>query len=464
MGDPRRTRRSFLKALAGGAVAGAAAALAQRSVNAEARPNLLYVFSDQHRAVSLPGEPYSNIIAPNMERLAREGVRFVNCISNYPVCSPHRAMLITGKWPYHSGVIDNNIRVVSDGNSIGDVFARAGYRTGYVGKWHLQGKSGIYQPPGPARHGFEWWRVWYRTNAHWDKSFYYEDSPDAVRQPKGYNATLMVGQAIEFIKTNRGQRWCLFVSLNPPHPNFLDAPEEQKKLYPVEELKLRPNVPRAGLRRKNFREIFQGYCAHISAVDRELGRLLDALDETGQAKNTLVVYSADHGEMMGSQGRFGKRLPFEESCRVPFFARWPGKIPAGHVAHTLLGTIDIFPSLCGLVGLEIPSTCDGRDLSAAFLGKPLREPESQFLMHIDKHHASGGVRHPAPIFRGVRTTRYTYAYLRSGPWVLYDNEEDPFQQRNLVNDPGYRKLREELHALVQEWLKKADDPGDLTIA
>lgn len=400
-----------------------------------------------------------------MTRLAKEGVRFRNCLSNYPVCSPYRATLITGKWPYHSGVIDNGIRVVSDGNSFGDVFRRAGYRTGYVGKWHLQGRGGVYEEPGPGRHGFDWWRVWYRTNNHWDTSFYFEDSPDAKRTPKGYNATLMADQALDFIRRNRdAQPWCLFLSLNPPHSNFLDAPDEQKQLYDPAARPWRPNVAERRRQNERLRATAQGYSAHITAVDKELGRLLGALDETGQAQNTIVVYTADHGEMLGSHDRTGKRLPWEESCRVPFFARWPGAIPAGREVEAMLGAIDIMPSLCSLAGLPIPATCDGLDLSAAFRGGTVREPESQFLMHIDKHHASGGINHPAPLFRGVRTKRYTYARWPDGPWLLYDNQEDPFQQHNLIDDPTRKALASELEGLVQDWLNTTDDPGDLTLA
>ena len=412
----------------------------------------------------MPGEPHCDIQAPNMMRLAGEGVRFRNCVSNYPVCSPYRATIISGKWPYHSGVIDNGINLESDGNSVGDVFGRAGYRTGYVGKWHLQGKGGLV-PPGPGRNGFDWWRVWYNTNTHWDKSFYFEDSAEAKRTPKGYNATLMTDQALDFIRRDQGaQPWCLFLSLNPPHSNFMDAPDEQKRLYDPAKRPWRPNVPQTRRENERMGKVAQGYSAHITAVDKELGRLLDALDETGQAQNTLVAYSSDHGEMLGSQNRTGKRLPWEESCRVPFIARLPGAIPAGREVQTLFGAIDTMPSLVSLAGLSVPSTCDGLDLSAAFRGEAVREPESQFIMHIDKHHASNGIKHPAPLFRGVRTARHTYARWKDGPWLLYDNREDPFQEHNLIDDPKRKSLASDLEGLVQDWLKAADDPGDLTIA
>ena len=139
--------------------------------------------------------------------------------------------------------------------------------------------------------------------------------------------------------------------------------------------------------------------------------------------------------MLGAQNRMGKRLPHEESCRVPFVVRTPGA-PAGHKSDILLGAIDIYPTLCGLAGVSVPESCEGSDLSAVVRGQPVDGPEHQFLMHIQKSYASGGVNHPSPLFRGIRTDRYTYACGEIGRWCLYDNQEDPYQQRNLADDPS----------------------------
>ena len=204
-------------------------------------------------------------------------------------------------------------------------------------------------------------------------------------------------------------------------------------------MKLRPNavetVGRAAYGPSDWpvRENLQGYNAHITAIDREMGRILDKLEETGQVENTIVVYTSDHGEMMGSQGRTGKRLPYDESCKVPFVVRYPGVVPSGAVTDELLSTIDLYPTMCGLAGLEAPAHCEGEDLSSILRGSEKAGPEHAFLMHIEKDHASGGRNHPAPIFRGVRTKRYTYAVGEIGRWCLYDNRKDPYQQRNLVN-------------------------------
>lgn len=404
----------------------------------------------------MPGEQFNEAHAPNLARFAGESVTFRNCISNYPVCSPYRAMLLTGRWPYQTGIIDNALQLRADEVSIGRVFQRAGYRTGYIGKWHLSpgDEGGRFIPKGPARQGFDDWHVWSRTNQHFDTSFTFDPESGAKIQPKGYNCTLMTDQALEFIGANRGRPWMLTVSWNPPHPAFEDAPPEQQQRYDPGALKFRPNVKES----KNLRRQCRGYYGHISGVDLEFGRLLRKLDETGQAENTIVIYTSDHGDMMGSHGFGGKRLPWEESCKVPFLLRYPGVAPAKRAAEEIFSTIDIYPSLCGLAGLTVPGHCAGRDLSAAMRSDSVRSPESSFLMHIQKENASGGESHPAPLFRGVRTNRHTYAIADDGRWLLYDNREDPYQMHNLIDDTGYAALARDLDGLVLDWLKRAHDP------
>jgi arylsulfatase A-like enzyme len=149
--------------------------------------------------------------------------RFNNCISNYPVCSPYRAMLLTGRWPYQSGIIDNALQLRSGEFPIGEAFRRAGYRTGYVGKWHLSpgDEGGHFIPAGPARRGFEDWQVWANTNQHFDKSFTFDPDSGQKIRPKGYNCTLMTDEGIGFIERQKKEPWMLMISWNPPHPNLL---------------------------------------------------------------------------------------------------------------------------------------------------------------------------------------------------------------------------------------------------
>lgn len=450
------TRRELLAGLA----AGTAAARAQSA----RKPNVLFVFSDQHRACSMPGEPFNDAAAPALAELTAQGTTFTHCISNYPVCSPYRGILMTGRWPYQTGVIDNAHQLQRSEYSLGEAFRDAGYHTGYVGKWHLDARGAeghALKPEGESRHGFREWRAWYNTNPHFDRSHTYDQKSGRQEVPSGYNATLMTDDAIGFIERNRDRPWMLVVSLNPPHPPFQDAPPELMGKYPPGDLQLRPNTRETvtkggGGQGRATRPDLAGYNAHIEGVDREIARLAQCLEDNGLTEDTILVYTSDHGEMLGAQNRTGKRLPHDESCRVPFLVRAPGGSPALKT-DVLLGAIDIYPTLCGMAGVPVPATCVGRDLSAVVRGEPVDGPEHQFLMHVQKNHASGGTNHPAPLFRGIRTARYTYACGEIGRWCLYDNQEDPYQQRNLADDPGRSKLMRELDGEVLDYLRQAKD-------
>jgi arylsulfatase A-like enzyme len=427
-----------------------------------ARPNVIYVFSDEHRWQSMSFTEMPQVKTPNMDRLAAQGFTFTHCISNYPVCTPHRAILMTGRWPFQTGLIDNNIPLSSNEVTLGKVFKAAGYHTGYIGKWHLGGIRA-------ESFGFDESLIWTGTNNHWKSSYHPAGRPPVVA--KGYNATLMTDQALEFIEGSRQRPFFLMLSLNPPHMNFKDAPDPYKALYPdVNSLPRRPNdaTKACGTTRPTLHglggdtwEEYRGYHAHVSAVDAELGRIMKKLDALGLTENTILVYSSDHGSMLGSHGVGGKRQPYEESIRVPFIIRWPAAIRPETKSDVLFGTIDIMPTLCGLAGLAIPKTCEGQDFSPWLRGNRGPRPVSQFIMHISKKNASGGDKHPAPLFRGVVTERFTYAVFPDRPACLFDNRKDPYQMHNLAGVPGRALLQDRLNATLAQWLKKAQDPFQL---
>lgn len=462
-------RREFVvKGLAVPVSSALSASMHAASRKPSRRPNLLFVFSDEHRRCSMPGEKYSEVIAPTFARFAKEGMTMNQCISNYPVCSPYRGILMSGRWPYQSGIIDNALQLPPACGSIGEAFRSAGYETSYVGKWHLSTADKNFIPAGPGRQGFEDWHVWANTNPHFDKSFTFDPNTGTRIQPKGYNATLMTDTALEFVRAHKAtdeKPWMMILSWNPPHPPFGDAPAGAKSLYDPANLSMRPNVAMNPAHKVESKERLlqeqRNYYAHISAIDREFERLLKALDETGQAENTIVVYTSDHGEMMGSHGYMGKRLPWEESCNVPFIVRYPGKVPEGKSSDVLFSAIDIFPTMCGLAGVPVPSHCVGQDLSKALIGKRLhKDPESVFLMHIAKEGATGGDKNPAPLFRGIRTNQHTYAVADDGRWMFYDNREDPFQMHNLVADAKAKATMRELDGEMARYLKEAGDNYD----
>jgi len=466
--DKQIRRRDFLKM---GTAAAAAMALdtmgIRRAVGGTTRPkrpNIIFVFSDEHRWSSLPFTEMPQVVAPNMGRMAREGTRFDNCCSTSPICVPYRGMLITGQWPHQSSCISNeyfgNGDVIGvDAPTVAHTFKKAGYVTGYVGKWHLKHKT-VYNA------GFDYFKHWRYGDDHWATPVRDVPSREPFKTHKGYNAIGMTDQALEFIGQHAGgdQPFLMMLSINPPHWKWDDAPEEFVKLYPQEKLAYRPNVTDDKYKTGRARLYYQHYHAHISAVDRQLGRLVEALKKQGIDDNTILIYTSDHGSSFGSNGVGSKGNPYEESIRVPFIVRWPGHVPANRVVDNNLGTIDLYPTLCGLAGITPPAQCGGQDFSPVMLGRPGPDPASQLILvnsfrrnYFRRHLEPGGWNYFYP-FRGVRTKRYTYVVYAEGDWLLYDNQKDPYQMRNLVDDPARAGLKAELQRELKGWLAKAEDP------
>ena len=416
------------------------------------RPNIIYLFSDEHRYQSMSFTETAAVKTPNMEQLASEGAYFRNAISNNPLCSPHRSMLLSGRWSYSTGMVENNGTLAPWDRTLGNVFKEAGYNTGYTGKWH----AGKY----PQLAGFDWHMHWLETNEHWNSTWTDLHGTGATTRCTTYNATKMTDQALEFIDSFavESSPFFLIVSWNPPHYVFTDAPEDKISLYPSSvELPWRANAAEES--KEKWWDDYQGYHAHITAIDEEIGRIMDKLEDLGITGNTILIYSADHGSMMNSHGKGNKRHPDEESIRVPFLVRYPGGIEAGQVKEELFGSIDIFPTLCGLAGIDAPEFCDGQDFSPLLFGKEGPDPESQFLMHIGRKGVTGDLHnYHTPFFRGVRSKRYTYTVNPNGPWQLFDNQTDPYQENNLINDPSLSAVREELRAELDRWIEIAEDP------
>lgn len=478
-------RRHFIETGVAAAVVAASPAMAE-APKPPRRPNVLFVFDDEHRYQSMPGEPYSDpVTAPTLNAFRKANFSMERCTSNYPLCSPYRGMLMTGLWPYQNGITRNWIQLGTSFESIGHVFDKAGYRTSYVGKWHLSGPGHdrAFVPPGPHRQGFQDWHVWGAVDKHMSYSFTFNPDTGEKIQPEGYQATLMTDQAVQIIKEQHDKPWLMIVSWHPPHFPVDDAPEADEAFFADKQVALRPNVQltqRKNLEsQKSITTFHRGYYAHIRAIDREFGRLLKALDDTGQADNTIVIFTSDHGEMAGSHGRMFKQVPHEESSRVPFYVRYPGVTPKGKSSDTLFAAIDMYPTLCGLAGVPVPPQVKGRDFSATMRGGSTPESEVVFLMNqgqerneqdasktgVGTPQQSGvedgnGGGYPPPDFRGLRSKTHTYAVADDGVWLLYDNVNDPYQQKNLIDDPAQKQRIEHYNTLIAEWLKQADDPFD----
>jgi arylsulfatase A-like enzyme len=422
---------------------------------AQKRPNVIFVLADEWRAQDAGFNGNKDVRTPNLDRLAGRAINFTNTISSCPVCCPYRGSLLTGQYPLTTGVFVNDVQLNPEAPTLGKVFRDAGYQTAYIGKWHLDGHGRNAFIPAARRQGFNYWKVLECTHDY-NNSFYWGND-DKKAKWDGYDAYAQSADAVNYVREQKqsDQPFFMILSWGPPHTPFQTAPEAYKKIYREKVLKLRGNVPDE-LKEKATAELV-GYYAHITALDSCIGLLQQSLKETGLDENTIFVFTSDHGAMVQSHGYMNKQRPYDESIRVPMLIRYP-KIfgNKGKKNEMLINTPDLMPTLLGLCGLNIPVTVEGEDKSAIMRGKAKDKTDAVL---IASYHPFGQwpLSQGGKEYRGVRTKRYTYVRDLSGPWLLFDNLEDPFQLKNLVSEPSSAKIREQLEGQLSQLLKKSND-------
>lgn len=444
------------------------------------RPDILFVLPDQLRKDVCA--PYGGgvIATPAMDRLASEGVTFDNAVSPCPLCTPYRGMLLTGRYPTHSGVLNNFVEISprQNPNSLAVILGSVGYETAYVGKWHLAageyggaGEHPSFVPPGPARMGFDRWAAY---NFHMDTTsyWYYRDVPEKIRDPR-YETDAVFAEAREIVESRRPEDPPLFMVVAPhaPHPPFAEAyaPEGYLEEIP-EEIYRSANVPEDNPRSPSEMRV---YLAMVKNFDDNLGRFLDAVDRSDRGDSTLLVFTSDHGEMHGSHGRLNKMVPYAESIDLPLIVRWPESVAAGGRNSSLITPMDFLPTFASLAGAKTPAEVDGDGFSAELLGDPASSSvdRSVLLMNYSSHWNYFRSETPEtaadwrcwPEWRGVRTSRYTYVRWLTGREELYDNIEDPYQLTDLTDDPPATETLEFLRGELRRLLSEAHDeflPGD----
>ena len=455
------------------------------------RPNLIFIFTDQHRRSALgfwQNEAYRSFLCgapdpvrtPNLDKLAESGIVLENAYSSYPVSSPFRAMLFSGRFPEENGVWQNcapgrRDELSDDIETFFDVLKEAGYSVGYVGKWHLEeprpdfDKDGNYIggdesytgdrffPDGSRDsntacwdtlirrsrsrsidylYAYNTWDVFRGSNEkeklrkprYWNKSYERISPPDDVWSPE-FETDL----AIKFIKNENGERdgekpYALFLSYNPPHLPYNSRNDTDFTSYDADYSSEACPDPRTLIKRENvtldsakFHENVRVYFSHVTGIDSCIGRILglDVIQE-----NTLKVFTSDHGEMLGSHGLMSKNVPYEEATAIPFIASYPEKIKKKHDPIFIMGT-DIMPTLLGLMEIDSPEGIAGNDYSSVLLGNCDDRPASAFFVQ--------------PSRKGVRTERYLMTISKgeegqySNP-TLFDLDSDPYQMKNLEFD------------------------------
>ncbi len=428
-------------------------------------PNVVFVFADEWRAQSTGYNGDSNCETPVLDQLAGQSINVTHAVSGSSVCCPYRASLMTGQYPLTNGVYLNDVELDPDCYSIARAFADGGYKTAYIGKWHLygspDGEYGRREAPVPRTHqlGFDYWKG-FECNHNYNDSYYYFNDDPEPHAWDGYDALAQSIDAAEYIRrhgdASDGQEpFMLMLSWGPPHFPLHTAPQQYRDRYAGRTIELRPNVPAE--HRSKATEDLRGYYAHIAALDDCLRVVLDAVGDAGIADETIVVFTSDHGDMFESHGLKWKHYPWDESIRVPFLLRWPGLHGSqGHDLALPLDAPDIMPTLLGLCGLDRPGEVQGRDWSGFITGESAPTGDEAALLTVPVSFFNLK-RVGMQAHRGLRTMTHTFVRNLDGPWLLYDNEADPHQMNNLVNQPSFHKIQRTLDALLQERLDQLGD-------
>ena len=420
------TRRGFL---------GSAAAALQAPAK---RPNLLFMVADTWRGQTLPSAGDADIVAPNLARLAKQSVDFRRAYTSYPVCCPARAAMLTGKFPHAAGVTRNHSLLPVEQPTMSAELKRAGYRTGYIGKWHLDGGENPGFVPPSRRRGFDYWAAYNLAHQHYG-SVYFRDTPEPVR-PGGFEPDFQTGLAIDFLRKETKQPFFLYLSWVAPHAPY--TPPARHAIYDPAKIHLRPNVPESS--KAAARADLPGYYGLCTAVDENLGRVLAELDRSGRAEETIVVFTSDHGHMLASHGIEGIDFPYEEACRIPLLVRYPRRLKPRAEKEALVSNVDYAPTLLALCGVQAPPGMQGRNLANWLTGRGGERPEPIY--------AYGSLGTPEEWRMIVRGPHKLVINSKWKATHLFDLHRDPYEMRNLVENRSESRKRDQLYNQLRRWI------------
>ena len=412
-------------------------------------PNVVFVFPDQLGATWLGCYGNPDVISPNIDRFAAEGLTFDRAYTASPICTPFRGTLFTGRYPCQTGIDDNGRHIPRSEVTLPALLNQGGYATAYVGKWHLSGPQGgnRWVPP-VDRAGFQRFVGWDCGHVdHW-KGRIWENDPDKPIVMRGHETDALTEIACEQLRRLAKIRFCLFVAYQAPHAPA-SPPRELAQVYGARDLSYRPNVADIGVAddkdprwyTPDVPTFLRNYYGEITQLDAAFGRLLSAIDELGLEKNTIVIYTSDHGEMAGCHGRYGKFVMYEESTRIPLFVRHP-RGPKGVRTDALFSSADFMPTLLDLCGRPPAPTAEGISYGPLVRGEQQDLREAAFSQYKD-----------LCIWQG--SYKLVTDYAAAHPIALYDLAADPFEQNNLVTDARFAEIGDRLHAELRAWLEDA---------
>jgi N-acetylglucosamine-6-sulfatase len=424
---------------------------------ADQPPNILFIVGDNHNAATLGCAGHPFIRTPGMDRIAAEGVRFDRAFNTTSLCSPSRASILTGAYASRHGVKNNHTPWIGSMPTFLEYLSRGGYATAFIGKWHMPGKG---LPDMPFLDRFVSYTYREGQGAYFNCPLVVDGK--TVPSRKEYITTEVTDYAIAFIRqvTAAPQRerkpFCVYLAHRPGHPPF-HAPEPFAGMYDAEDVAaLLPEQVDPQWYGKTKGSVFQGvmmgsyydnyrkYCETLSAMDADIVRILEELDSSGLADDTVVIYMGDNGMQWGTHDCHGIREPYEESARLPLIVRAPRRVAdPGGVRRQMALNIDLAATLLDLAGIVIPPEMDGQSL-LPLLTNPQAAGRKAFLMEFWRYYPEN-----TPSYVGVRTNRYKYIEFERGrnPW-LFDLEKDPREMKNLYGTPAGETVLPEMRALL----------------
>jgi arylsulfatase A-like enzyme len=480
-------------------------------------PNIIYIMADDHayQAISAYGGPLKDLApTPNIDRIARDGIRFDRCLVTNSISGPCRAVILTGKYSHLNGFIKNEGQGPFDGSqqTFPKLLQKAGYQTAMIGKWHL----------GSDPTGFNYWDILPGQGNYYNPDFI---TPEGRHREQGYVTELITEKCINWLKKAKssGKPFMLMMHHKAPHREWQPGPNElgiykdvifpepetlfddyanrgtaektqdmtiAKTMRIEEDLKLykdKSKMRNTGLTRMDsvqmaawnaaydpliekfyasdltgddlvrykYQRYMQDYLACIAAVDKSVGEVLDFLKENGLDKNTIVIYSSDQGFYLGEHGWFDKRWMFEQSYRTPLLIKWPGVTRPGTVNNDMVSNIDLAETFLEIAGVDVPSDMQGRSMVPILKGKTPGNWRKEHYYHYYEYPGS----HMVKRHYGMSNERYKliHYYYDIDEWELYDRVTDPLELRNVYNDPAYSSIKKQLHKRLTKLIIKFGD-------
>ncbi len=436
--------------------------------SAPKRRNVIFILTDDHRYDAmgfLGGQKW--LRTPNMDRMAKEGAHLQNAFVTTALCSPSRASILTGRYAHAHKIVDNNTAIPKGTSFFPQLLQKAGYKTAFMGKWHMGGESDGPQP------GFDKWISFLGQGTYFPSRNGLNIDGKKVPQ-KGYITDELTDYAVEWLRAQpKTQPYFLYLSHKAVHGDFIPAArhegafkdqtfvppssmnmtEEQTRTRPMWVQNQRNSwhgVEYPYHTGMDIAEYYKMYAETLLAVDESLGRVMDVLRERGELDSTLLIYMGDNGFAFGEHGLIDKRTAYEESMRVPMLARCPELFAGGRTVKEVVANLDILPTVLETAGVAVPKGIDGRSMLPVLQGKKTEWRDSLLYEYFWERNFP-----QTPTIHALRTDRYKYIRYH-GIWdldELYDLQEDPKETRNLIAEPAHAATVKQMNARLFEILE-----------